>query len=91
MAVRDENGKKTTGRKLLAHILQGLEVKILDVIMGNIGKDMKVLIHDGFILQRFVEHKELVKVVKDKLGIELKFQSIPLECVLEDSRYITLQ
>jgi len=91
LAVRDENGKKTTGRKILAHILQGLEVKILDVIMGNIGKDMKVLIHDGFILQRFVEHKELVKVVKDKLGIELKFQSIRLECVLEDSRYITQQ
>ena len=86
-----ENNKKTHGRKILAHILQGLEVKILDVIMGNIGKDMKVLIHDGFILQRFVEHKELVKVVKDNLGIELKFQSIPLECVLEDSRYITLQ
>jgi hypothetical protein len=59
--------------------------------MGSIGKDMKVLIHDGFILQRFVEHKELVKVVKDKLGIELKFQSIRLECVLEDSRYITQQ
>ena len=27
----------------------------------------------------------------NKLGIELKFQSIPLECVLEDSRYITQQ
>ena len=91
LAVIDENGRKIAGRKILAHILQGLEVKILDVIMGSIGKDMKVLIHDGFILQRFVEHKELVKVVKDKLDIELKFQSIRLECVLEDSRYITQQ
>ena len=91
LAVIDENGRKIAGRRILAHILQGLEVKILDVIMGHIGKDMKVLIHDGFILQRFVEHKELSKIVKDNLGIELKFQSIPLECVLEDSRYITQQ
>jgi len=86
-----EGGKKTPNRNILAHILQGLEFKIIDVMMSKVGQDMKVLIHDGFILQRFVEHKELTEIVKEKLGIELKLQSIPLDCVLEKSRYTTQQ
>jgi hypothetical protein len=87
LSVMGENGKKTPGRKILAHILQGLESKILDVIMGKVGGNIKVLIHDGFILEQFVEHKELVKIVKDTLDIDVLFQSIPLECVLQKSIY----
>jgi len=91
LSVIGENGIKTPGRKILAHILQGLESKMLDVIMGIIGRDIKVLIHDGFILERFVAHKELVKVVKDKLNIDVSFQAVPLDCVLEDCKYTTRQ
>ena len=90
LAVVGENGKKVPGRKILAHILQGLESKILDVIMGSIGRDIKVLIHDGFITESFIEHKELSKVVKETLNIDVKFQSIPLSCVLEDCKYTTI-
>ena len=91
LSVMGENGKKTPGRKILAHILQGLESKILDVIMGKVGGNIKVLIHDGFILEQFVEHKELVKIVKDTLDIDVLFQSIPLECVLQKSIYTNRQ
>jgi len=87
LAVMGENGKKTPGRKILAHILQGLESKILDIIMGSVGREIKVLIHDGFITESFIEHDSLSKLIKDELDIDLSFQSIPLSCVLEDCKY----
>ena len=90
LKAKGENGKKIPNRKILAHILQGLESKILDVIMGSIGRDIKVLIHDGFITDRFIEHKELIKIVKETLNIDVKFQSVPLSCVLEDCKYTTI-
>ena len=90
LKVKGENGKKVPNRKILAHILQGLESKILDVIMGTVGGDIKVLIHDGFITDRFIEHKELIKIVKDTLNIDVKFQSIPLSCVLADCKFTSV-
>ena len=90
ISVLDENGRKTPGRNILAHILQGLESKILDVIMGSIGRDIKVLIHDGFITEHFIEHDILTKLIKAELDIDLRFQSIPLNCVLEDCKYISV-
>ena len=90
LKVLDENGKRAPNRYILAHILQGLESKILDVIMGEIGRDIKVLIHDGFITERFIEHKLLTKVVKDKLDIDVLFQSIPLNCVLVNCKYTSI-
>ena len=90
LKAKGEDGRKIPNRKILAHILQGLEAKILDVIMGAIGNNMKVLIHDGFITDRFIEHKGLTKIVKDTLNIDVKFQSIPLSCVLADCKFTSL-
>ena len=90
ISVLDEKGRKTPGRNILAHILQGLESKVLDVIMGSIGRDIKVLIHDGFITEHFIEHDMLTKLIKEELDIDLRFQSIPLNCVLNDCKYISV-
>ena len=80
----DSNGKKTPRRKILGHLLQGLESKILDIIIGEVGRDkIKVLIHDGFICDGRIDENKVITAVHNELQIEIEFDKKPLDCKLK--------
>jgi len=79
----DENGNKTKNRFVLAHILQGIESKMLDVCMGVELGAICVLIHDGFITRNEIDELKYSKAVKNELNIDVEFEKKKLDCVLD--------
>ena len=79
----DENGNKTKNRFVLAHILQGIESKMLDVCMGVELGTICVLIHDGFITRNEIDELKYSKAVKNELNIDVEFEKKKLDCVLD--------
>jgi hypothetical protein len=78
----DKEGKKVKQNQILGHILQGMESKILDVCMGiELGK-LRVLIHDGFVTEGRIDEKQYSNVVKNELGISVRFDKQKLDCCL---------
>lgn len=79
----DENGKKTQNRFVLAHILQGIESKMLDICMGvELGR-VGVLIHDGFVTRGTIDETKYSTAIENELGISVKFDKKKLDCELD--------
>ena len=79
----DENGKKTQNRFVLAHILQGIESKMLDICMGvELGR-VGVLIHDGFVTRGTIDEVKYSTAIENELGISVKFDKKKLDCELD--------
>ena len=58
----------------LAHILQGYERLILDVIIEHSNReDIALLIHDCVVFYNKQSTTELSRVVKEEIGLELEF------------------
>jgi len=67
-----ENGKKTPKKRILPHILFGLESKIMETINVKMDSGMKVLVYDGYIgLENDVV--EMNNVVFNNLGMDIHF------------------
>ena len=67
-----QNGKKTPKKRILPHILFGLESKIMETINVKMDCGMKVLVYDGYIgLENDVG--EMNKVVKNNLDMDIHF------------------
>lgn len=78
-----EDGKKITKRRVLAHMLQGLESKMLDICLGKgRNKQIKVLIHDGFISDGVLNEQDMINDIIQGTGISVEFDKKPLNCVL---------
>lgn len=84
----DTEGKSKTKKSVMSFILQGMESKILDVCLGECGNQIKVLLHDGFIIDGYYDKKKLIKSVKDSLDIDVEFSSKPLEIVINKCKKI---
>jgi hypothetical protein len=58
----------------LAHILQGYERLVLDVIIEHSNReDIALLIHDCVVFYNKQSTTELSRVVKEETGLELEF------------------
>jgi hypothetical protein len=58
----------------LAHILQGYERLVLDVIIKHSNReDIALLIHDCVVFYNKQSTTELSRVVKEETGLELEF------------------
>jgi hypothetical protein len=78
-----EDGKKVTKRRVLAHMLQGLESKMLDICLGKgRNKQIKLLIHDGFISDGVLNEQDMINDIIQGTGISVEFDKKPLNCVL---------
>jgi len=85
-----EDGKKVTKRRILSHLLQGLESKMLDVCLSSgRNKQIKVLIHDGFISHGTVNELDMVSDILQGTGISVEFDKKPLDCSLNKTKLIT--
>ena len=85
-----EDGKKVTKRRVLAHLLQGLESKMLDICLGKgRHRQIKVLIHDGFISNGTLSETDMVSDILQGTGISVEFDKKPLDCSLNKTKLIT--
>ncbi len=67
-----EKSKKKT--KAMAHILQGYERLILDVLIANSEpNDVALLVHDCIVYYTPKSTTELTRIVKENTGFELEF------------------
>ena len=58
----------------LAHILQGYERLVLDVIIEHSNrKDIALLVHDCVVFYNKQSRDELTRIVKENTGFELEF------------------
>jgi hypothetical protein len=58
----------------LAHILQGYERLVLDVIIEHSNReDIALLIHDCVVFYNKQSTTELSRIVKEEIGLELEF------------------
>ena len=84
-----EDGKKVTKRRVLAHLLQGLESKMLDICLGKgRNRQIKVLIHDGFISNGTLNESDMVSDILTGTGVSVEFDKKPLDCVLNKTKQI---
>ena len=60
--------------KVLAHLLQGYERQIMDVIIENSKqKDIALLLHDSIIFYNKQSIEKLSVIVKKEIGFDLTF------------------
>ncbi len=64
--------------KILAHILQGIEAKILEIARELYGKDIILLQHDGFTSRIKLNFNRLTTETRDRLGYEVEIKE---ECL----------
>jgi len=84
-----EDGKKVTKRRVLAHLLQGLEGKMLDICLSNgRHRQIKVLIHDGFVSDGTLNETDMISDILKGTGISVEFDKKPLNCILNKTKQI---
>jgi len=84
----DEEGETQYTPKVMAHILQGIESKMLDICLGVSPGELKVLIHDGFITEGRIDESKYIKKIEEETGISVMFDKKPLDCVLVKSKKV---
>ena len=72
----------------LAHLLQGMESKLLHIVIEKYQDYILLLQHDGFVLSRYVDPREIEAEISYQTGIEmpLTYQKLSLyqkalECI----------
>ena len=59
-------------KNILAHILQGLEAKMLEMAREELADQIILLQHDGFTTLKRVDYVPLLKRIKDELGMDME-------------------
>jgi len=70
---------KADTKKIMAHLLQGLEAKILEVAITEHSKNIILLQHDGFTCRKKIDAEQLSELVRDQLGYEITFSEDRLQ------------
>lgn len=76
-------------KEILAHILQGLEAKMLEMARELFADQIILLQHDGFTTLEKVDFTSLLKRIKSELGMDMKMSEellqVPDHLVAEES------
>jgi len=64
-------GMNEPQRKILAHLIQGIEVLLLNTILHEHSKDIVLLQHDGFASTSRLSTTDMEKLLKDKTGFDM--------------------
>ena len=59
--------------KILAHLLQGVESKILEIVRIELGNNILLLQHDGFTCAEPVDARSLETMVLNDIGYSIEF------------------
>jgi hypothetical protein len=66
-------------KKIIAHLLQGLEAKILEIARTDQGMNIILLQHDGFTCRQKINRKRLSSLVRGQIGYEISLSEVPLQ------------
>jgi len=71
---RNKKGRmtKTPAKKILAHLIQGIEAKMLNTIYHEYPKRLVLLQHDGFASTSRLNKDAIQQLVKDKTGFDIR-------------------
>jgi len=65
--------------KVMAHLLQGLEARILEIARRMFASKISLLQHDGFTCDEKIDRKALEATVKKELGYDVKYSETRLK------------
>ena len=65
--------------KIIAHLLQGLEARILQIARRMFASKISLLQHDGFTCYEKIDRKALETAVKKELGYDVKYSEEKLK------------
>ena len=65
--------------KIMAHLLQGIEARILQVARRMYASKISLLQHDGFTCYEKIDRKDLETTVKKELGYDVKYSETRLK------------
>jgi len=70
---KNKKGKmtKTPPKEILAHLIQGIEVKMLNAVYHEYPKELKLLQHDGFASKSKLDKDAIEQLLKDKTGFDM--------------------
>lgn len=66
--------KKKSIASVLSHIYYYHEKEILDIVFAKYKNDLILLIHDGFIIDKEIDAKELEVYIYSKLNLKMKYE-----------------
>lgn len=69
--------------ELLAHVLQGLEAKALMAVVRRYGNEIKLCVHDGWVVSRQLPVTDLEQLISDATGLALQVEERELPRVVE--------
>jgi hypothetical protein len=72
-------GKRRKPAELLAHILQGLEAKIMRVIVDSYSDDVLLLMHDGLVSRRELPVSEMMELIYNRTGLRMSLGQEKIE------------
>lgn len=70
----DGTVKKKSEASVLSHIYYYHEKEILDIVFAKYKNDLILLIHDGFIIDKEIDAKELEVYIYSKLNLKMKYE-----------------
>jgi hypothetical protein len=73
--------------KIFAHLLQGIEGKMLHTVCGAFPEDIVVAVHDGFISRSRLDTRQIERVIKAATGYDMHIVEKVLEPTAVEDHY----
>lgn len=64
--------KEETDEKILAHLIQGIEAKMLNIVLDLYSERILLLQHDGFAADEQLDKKRITKKINEDTGFDMK-------------------
>ena len=72
--------RKTPQRKLISHLLQGVEALIMEVCREHYSSEIALLMHDGFVSYNPINKRWLEGKIRKATGYRIKLKCTPITC-----------
>jgi len=75
--------KKEKSNKILAHLMQGIEAKMLNIVLDLYPDKILLLQHDGFVAEVQLDKQRVIKKIKEDTGFDMKLSEERIQMGLE--------
>jgi len=71
--------KEGKDKKILAHLIQGIEAKMLNIVLDLYSERILLLQHDGFAADEQLDKQRIIKKIKEDTGFDMKLSEEPIQ------------
>ncbi len=83
LKIKTEGKKRNLQKsKIMSHILHGYERLILDTVCNKYNDLLVLKIHDGWILRKNIQRKDIIDEIKIKTGLNVSLSKDPLDKII---------